>query len=65
MSHRALSAALLFAALSCLTSPARAQTVTVDGTEQHQRILGFGGNMESHEAYEEDSEFWGLLFDEG
>ncbi len=44
--------------------PSEAQTVTVDGAVEHQTIMGLGGQMESHPEYENDAEFWDLLFDE-
>jgi O-glycosyl hydrolase len=59
---------LPFGALILLfsTSTADAQTntsiVNVDGSMQYQTIRGLGGQMESHFAYENDTEFWDLLF---
>jgi O-glycosyl hydrolase len=43
---------------------AAASNVSLDGSVQYQTIQGLGGQMESHAAYLNDTEFWDLLFKE-
>jgi O-glycosyl hydrolase len=52
--------------LLCCFAPthgtSHAAVVGVDGSIEHQTIEGFGGDMESHDGYVNDSGFWDLLF---
>lgn len=43
---------------------ARAATININGAIEHQTMVGLGGDMESHTAYENDSQFWDLLFND-
>jgi glucuronoarabinoxylan endo-1,4-beta-xylanase len=50
----------------CSSSTAYAQlntsNIIVDGSKQYQTIQGLGGQMESHSAYQNDTQFWDMLF---
>jgi O-glycosyl hydrolase len=37
-------------------------TITIDASIEHQTIEGLGGQMESHYEYENDTQFWDILF---
>jgi len=43
---------------------AQSSNVNIDGSIEFQTIQGLGGNMESHTEYENNSQFWDLLFDD-
>ncbi|MCK4794705.1 MAG: DNRLRE domain-containing protein [Desulfobacteraceae bacterium] len=43
---------------------ARSSNVDIDGSIEYQTIQGLGGQMESHDEYVNNSQFWDLLFDD-
>jgi len=54
-------------ALAISSSPAvlaAPVTITIDASIEHQTIEGLGGQMESHPEYENDTQFWDILFKE-
>ena len=58
---------ILALALAISSSPAimaAPVTVTIDASVEHQTIEGLGGQMESHPEYENDTQFWDILFKE-
>jgi O-glycosyl hydrolase len=38
--------------------------VSIDASIEHQTIVGFGGQMESHPEYENDAQFWDMFFND-
>ena len=54
---------VLTIAISCAPAfLAPTETITINAAIEHQTIEGLGGQMESHYEYENDTEFWDLLY---
>jgi O-glycosyl hydrolase len=55
---------ILLCGISVVDAQTSGSTVNIDGSVQYQTVQGLGAQMESHSAYESDSSFWDMFFND-